>query len=76
MTDELLWKIHSGLPREAPGSDFSTLRSFQCMHDKHQPFLDELNRRAAEKGLTERIKTLNISMFNLLQLCLLCDAGG
>jgi ubiquinone/menaquinone biosynthesis C-methylase UbiE len=98
MTEELFWKIHSGLPREAPGCDFWTLRSFHCMHDKrhnpslldigcgpgaqtialakhstaqitaidtHQPFLDELNRRAAEKGLSERIKTLNMSMFDL-----------
>jgi SAM-dependent methyltransferase len=30
--------------------------------DRHQPFLDELNRRAARDGLTERITTLNASM--------------
>jgi hypothetical protein len=30
--------------------------------DLHQPFLDELNRRAARDGLTQRITTLNASM--------------
>ena len=30
--------------------------------DRHQPFLDELNRRAARDGLTERITTVNASM--------------
>lgn len=30
--------------------------------DTHQPFLDELNRRAAAAGLADRITTLNVSM--------------
>src|SRR5262249_4216119 len=30
--------------------------------DQHQPFLDELNRRAAREGLAERIATVNASM--------------
>jgi ubiquinone/menaquinone biosynthesis C-methylase UbiE len=30
--------------------------------DRHQPFLDELDRRAARNGLTDRITTLKASM--------------
>ncbi len=30
--------------------------------DRHQPFLDELNRRAAREGLADRITTVNASM--------------
>jgi ubiquinone/menaquinone biosynthesis C-methylase UbiE len=33
--------------------------------DNHQPFLDELERRAAREGLSGRIKTVNGSMFSL-----------
>jgi ubiquinone/menaquinone biosynthesis C-methylase UbiE len=33
--------------------------------DTHQPFLDELDRRAKEQGFSERIKTVNASMFEL-----------
>jgi ubiquinone/menaquinone biosynthesis C-methylase UbiE len=33
--------------------------------DRHQPFLDELERRAREAGLAERITTLNASMSRL-----------
>jgi len=33
--------------------------------DTHQPFLDDLSRRAAKAGVAERIQPLNISMFEL-----------
>ena len=33
--------------------------------DVHQPFLDELSHRALEAGVSERIKTLNMSMLEL-----------
>ncbi len=33
--------------------------------DTHQPFLDELNRRAREAGVAERVRTVNASMFTL-----------
>jgi ubiquinone/menaquinone biosynthesis C-methylase UbiE len=33
--------------------------------DNHQAFLDELNRRATREGLSERIRTVNGSMFSL-----------
>ncbi len=33
--------------------------------DTHQPFLDELNKRASSAGLTGRISTRNLSMFEL-----------
>jgi SAM-dependent methyltransferase len=33
--------------------------------DTHQPFLDELVHRAARAGVAERVKTLNMSMFEL-----------
>jgi SAM-dependent methyltransferase len=92
----LFWRLHSGLPREGPGSDESTLKALRTVAgslpaaprildvgcgpgmqtlvlaretaghvtavDCHQPFLDELNRRAARQGLTERIATVNASM--------------
>jgi ubiquinone/menaquinone biosynthesis C-methylase UbiE len=33
--------------------------------DRHQPFLDELARRAEKAGVSERIRTINASMFDL-----------
>jgi SAM-dependent methyltransferase len=33
--------------------------------DTHQPFLDDLSRRAAKAGVAERIQPLNMSMFEL-----------
>jgi ubiquinone/menaquinone biosynthesis C-methylase UbiE len=33
--------------------------------DNHQPFLDEMERRASREGLSERIRTVNGSMFEL-----------
>jgi ubiquinone/menaquinone biosynthesis C-methylase UbiE len=33
--------------------------------DIHQPYLDRLTRRSAEAGLSDRIKTMNISMFEM-----------
>jgi SAM-dependent methyltransferase len=33
--------------------------------DTHQPFLDDLTRRAAQTGLAERVRPLNASMFDL-----------
>ena len=33
--------------------------------DTHQPFLDDLNRRAAQAGLAERVRPLRASMFDL-----------
>ena len=33
--------------------------------DTHQPFLDDLTRRAAQAGVAERIRPLNASMFDL-----------
>ena len=33
--------------------------------DTHQPFLDELNARAQRAGMTEKIRTLNRSMFEM-----------
>jgi len=33
--------------------------------DTHQPFLDELERRVQEQGLSDRVKTVNASMFEL-----------
>ena len=32
---------------------------------QHQPFLDELARRAADAGVSERVKTVGASMFDL-----------
>jgi ubiquinone/menaquinone biosynthesis C-methylase UbiE len=95
----LFWQLHSGLPREGPGSDASTRRALRCVAgllsdsprildigcgsgmqtlvlaaetrgfvtaiDRHQPFLDELNRRAARAGLADRITTVRASMDTL-----------
>jgi len=33
--------------------------------DTHQPFLDDLGRRAAQAGISERVQALNASMFEL-----------
>lgn len=102
MTDtirhKIFWQVHSGLPREAPGSDASTLRAFSMLPnlpdsprildigcgpgaqtvslarnsqaeitavDTHQPFLDDLNRRANQANVAERIHPLKASMFEL-----------
>jgi SAM-dependent methyltransferase len=95
---EIFWTIHRDLPREAPGSDESTLRAFGMLPDlpacarildigcgpgaqtvalarasqsditavdTHQPFLDDLTRRAAQAGVADRIHPHNASMFDL-----------
>ena len=52
-----------------PGDQTMVLASHSNGHftaiDTHQPFLDNLARRANQAGLNERIKPLNISMFEL-----------
>jgi len=98
LDQEVFWQIHRDLPREAPGSDASTLRALAKLPglpaaarildigcgpgtqtlalarasqasltavDTHQPFLDDLARRAAQAGLAERVQALNVSMFEL-----------
>ena len=95
---QIFWEIHRDLPREAPGSDASTLRALRMLPalpasprildiacgpgaqtvalaratqgtilavDTHQPFLDDLVRRAAQAGVTEQIQPRNASMFDL-----------
>lgn len=95
---EIFWQVHRDLPREAPGSDTSTLRALSMLLDlpaaprildiacgpgaqtvalaratngdltaidTHQPFLDDLTRRAAQAGVSERIHQLQASMFEL-----------
>lgn len=95
---QIFWEIHRDLPREAPGSDASTLRALSMLPalpasarildigcgpggqsvalarasqgevtavDNHQPFLDDLARRAAQAGLAERVHPYNASMFEL-----------
>ncbi len=98
LDQQIFWQIHSDLPREAPGSDESTLRALgmlphlpasprildigcgpgmqavalaRATHgaitavDTHQPFLDDLARRADQAGVAEQIQTRNASMFEL-----------
>jgi SAM-dependent methyltransferase len=98
LNHEIFWEIHRNLPREAPGSDASTLRALRALPplptaprildigcgpgaqtialahacqaditavDTHQPFLDDLARRAAQARLAERVHPLNASMFDL-----------
>ncbi len=95
---EIFFEVHSGLPREAPGDEASTVRAWQMLTDlppvpevldiacgpggqtvalashsralitaidTHQPFLDELARRAAEAGVAGRITAINKSMKDL-----------
>ncbi len=94
----VFWEIHSGLPREAPGDDESSVRALRLMHDlpaaprildigcgpgaqtialashsdailtavdTRQEFLDELRRRADRAGMSDRIKMIKASMFEL-----------
>ena len=98
MLDEIFWEIHTDLPREGPGDDESTRRSFLMMSelpehprildvacgpgmqtlelarisnatitavDTHQPFLDELRRRAHKEGFADRIEIVNASMLSM-----------
>lgn len=98
LDQHIFWEIHRDLPREAPGSDASTLRALSMLPalpasarildigcgpggqsvalarvtqadvtavDNHQPFLDDLARRAARAGVAERVHPLNASMFDL-----------
>ncbi len=98
LSQQIFWEIHRDLPREAPGSDVSTLRALSMLPalpasarildigcgpggqsvalarasrgevtavDNHQPFLDDLARRAAQAGLAEHVHPLNASMFDL-----------
>lgn len=98
LDQQIFWEIHRDLPREAPGSDASTLRALSMLPalpafarildigcgpggqsvalsratqadvtavDNHQPFLDDLARRAAQAGLAERVHPYHASMFDL-----------
>jgi SAM-dependent methyltransferase len=98
LNNEIFWQVHRDLPREAPGSDGSTLRALSMLPglpasarildigcgpgaqtvalarathadvtaaDTHQPFLDDLARRAAQAGVAELVHPLNASMFDL-----------
>jgi SAM-dependent methyltransferase len=98
LNQEIFWEIHRDLPREAPGSDASTLRALAMLPslppsprilniacgpgaetvalaqatkgtitavDTHQPFLDDLTRRATQAGVIEHIHPRNASMFDL-----------
>ncbi len=95
---EIFWQVHRDLPREAPGSDASTLRALSMLPDlpasprildiacgpgaqtvalaratngdvtaidTHQPFLDDLARRAAQAGVADRVHPRQASMFDL-----------
>ncbi len=92
------WKLHSGLPREGPGDNESTMKAYLMLKelpknprildigcgpgmqtielaklsngridalDNHQPFLEDLKRRAEEEGLSERINAVNGDMLSL-----------
>jgi len=94
----LFFELHSGLPREGPGDNASTMRAFSYLNalppnpiivdigcgpgmqtiqlasltdgkiialDIHQPFLDELSKKAEENGVEEKIEVQNHSMFDL-----------
>jgi len=97
--EELFWEVHSGLKREAPGSEESTeralkkviltgeepvvldigcgpgdqtitiakaLRDVKVMAvDTHEPFLDELVKRADNARVLDRIEPLKVSMFDM-----------
>jgi len=98
ISDEIFWRVHRDLPREAPGSDTSTLRALSLLTslptapsildigcgpgaqtialaratngtitatDTHQPFLDDLARRATRAGVADRVHPLKASMFEL-----------
>jgi len=98
LNQDIFWTIHRDLPREAPGSDNSSLRALGMIPslpafprildiacgpgaqtvalarttngtitavDTHQPFLDDLARRAAQAGVAERVHPRNVSMFDL-----------
>jgi len=95
---EIFFEVHTGLPREAPGDEGSTVRALEMMTDLpaapelldiacgpggqtivlachsaatitavdiHEPFLEELQRRAAAAGVKDRITTIKASMFDL-----------
>lgn len=92
---EIFFEIHSGLPREGPGSFESTRKALSLLEDlpavphildvgcgpgmqtldlarltdgtivavdNHQPFLDQLDKRAAKQGFANRIETLSGDM--------------
>ena len=52
-----------------PGAQTIALASHSSAHiiavDRHQPFLDELARRAEQAGVSGRVKIVNASMFDL-----------
>jgi len=95
MSDDPLFHIHTGLPRQGPGSGQSTRRAIQLLRllpstpkildigcgtgaqtlilagefdgqvtavDVHPPFLVELARNAAARGLADRVETRCASM--------------
>lgn len=97
--EELFWEVHTGLKREAPGSEESTLRALDKVIltseeplildigcgpgdqtiaiaknsrnarvtavDTHEPFLDELVKRADKARVLDRIEPLKVSMFDM-----------
>lgn len=97
--DEIFWEVHTGLRREAPGSEESTARALKKVVlndeekriidigcgpgdqtiilaktfrdariiavDTHEPFLDELVKRADEARVLDRIEPLKVSMSDL-----------
>jgi ubiquinone/menaquinone biosynthesis C-methylase UbiE len=97
VTDDLIFEIHEGLPRQGVGRDVYTRRAYEMLPpldaprildigcgsgaptlevarlsggtltalDVHQPYLDELDRRAAAAGLSDGITTLNGSMLEM-----------
>ena len=95
---DIFFEIHKNLPREGPGDNLSTRKTFEALNDlppnplildvgcgpgmqtiqltklidgkiialdNHQPFLDELNKRAIKAGVENKIKILNKSMFSM-----------
>ncbi len=101
MTDrkvQLFFEIHSGLPRQGPGSAASTAKAFSLLKqlppkpaildvgcgpgmqtmdlarlgqgnitaiDNYQPFLDDLESRARDAGVADRVRTVNGDMNEL-----------
>lgn len=97
--EELFWEVHTGLKREAPGSEESTLKALGKVNfkssepevldigcgpgeqtiaiaknlrnarviaaDTHEPFLDELVKRADNARVLDRIEPLKVSMFDM-----------
>jgi SAM-dependent methyltransferase len=97
VSDQLIFEVHEGLPREGVGRDVYTRRAYEMLPqldaprildigcgsgaptlelarasggqvtglDVHQPFLDELARRAVTAGLADRITVVQGSMLSM-----------